>query len=80
MRLLRNILIVLLVTGAFVAGLAFVSANAGNVTLDLLAADWQWQVPLGWLVLLVLLAGVLAGMLIGLGLKGVLGLARGGDR
>lgn len=77
MRLIRTILLILLVLGGFALGLAFVSANGQTVTLDLLLPDWQAQMPLGWLVLLVLLAGLLIGLLAGLGVKVVL-LARGG--
>lgn len=78
MRLFRNLLIVLLVVAAFLLGLMFMSANASTVSLDLLVPGWQWQVPLGGLVLILLVAGLVIGLLAGIGLKGLLGLVRGG--
>ena len=64
------ILVLLLI---FMAAFLFVTANTQPVTLAVPVADWQYQVTLGGTgVLVVLLAlGLLAGLVTGLGLKGV---------
>lgn len=77
MRLLRNIIAILLALAAFAVGVLFVLANKNPVHLDLLVA--HWQAGAGILLLGVLVAGLLIGLIAGLGLDGLLRLRRGGS-
>ncbi len=52
----------------------FVTANTQPVTLAVPVAGWQYQVTLGALVVVLLALGLLAGLVTGLGLKGLRGL------
>ena len=70
--LLLTLFLVLLLI--FMAAFLFVTANTQPVTLAVPVADWQYQVTLGALVVVLLALGLLAGLVTGLGLKGLRGL------
>ncbi|MBI5449892.1 MAG: LapA family protein [Gammaproteobacteria bacterium] len=60
MRMIAVLLVLFIVMVALLFGLL----NAGTVTLDYY---WgQWQLPLSWLLLLTLVAGMMIGVLLGL--------------
>jgi uncharacterized membrane protein YciS (DUF1049 family) len=71
MRNLYRICLILALLVVFGAAFVFVTANTQLVTLDMLVAGWRWQVTLGALVMVVLALGLLAGLLTGLGMKGL---------
>lgn len=72
MRFLRNILILALALAGFVLGFVFVSVNDTPVALDLLVPGWHWQAAAGAQALAILVAGLVLGLLAGLGLKALL--------
>lgn len=74
MRNLYRIGLILVLLAIFIVAFIFVTANSQLVTLDLVVADWQWQVTLGALAVLLLVLGGLVGLGVGLGLKGLSGL------
>ncbi len=71
MRNLYRILVILAVVAVFFIAFLFVTSNRDLVTLDLLVDQWHWQVSLGVLVIGVLAIGLLAGLLAGIGLRGL---------
>lgn len=74
MRNLYRIFLILVLLLIFMVAFLFVTANTQPVTLAVPVADWQYQVTLGPLVVVLLALGLLAGLLTGLGLKGLRGL------
>ncbi|ASK34467.1 DUF1049 domain-containing protein [Alloalcanivorax mobilis] len=74
MRNLYRVCLVLALLLVFGVAFVFVTANTALVTVDMLVADWQWQVSLGALVMVLLALGLLVGLVTGLGLKGLRGL------
>lgn len=74
MRNLYRIILILVLLLIFMAAFLFVTANTQPVTLAVPVADWQYQVTLGALVVVLLALGLLAGLVTGLGLKGLRGL------
>ncbi|KXJ47756.1 hypothetical protein SAMN06272769_110103 [Alcanivorax sp. DSM 26295] len=74
MRNLYRIFLILVLLLIFMAAFLFVTANTQPVTLAVPVADWQYQVTLGGLVVVLLALGLLAGLVTGLGLKGLRGL------
>ena len=74
MRNLYRIFLILVLLLIFMAAFLFVTANTQPVTLAVPVADWQYQVKLGALVVVLLALGLLAGLVTGLGLKGLRGL------
>lgn len=79
MRLLRNILMLALALAGFALGFIFVSVNDTPVTLDFLVPGWHWQAAAGAQVLAILVAGLVLGLLAGLGLKALLRRPGGGQ-
>ncbi len=74
MRNLYRIGLILILLLIFAAAFLFVTANTQPVTLVIPVADWQCQVTLGALVVMLLALGLLVGLVTGLGLKGLRGL------
>ena len=74
MRNRYRIFLILVLLLIFMLAFLFVTANTQPVTLSVPVADWQYQVTLGALVVVLLALGLLAGLLTGLGLKGLRGL------
>ncbi|ARB46339.1 MULTISPECIES: lipopolysaccharide assembly protein LapA domain-containing protein [Alloalcanivorax] len=74
MRTLYRALLILVLLAIFLAAFFFVTANTQMVTLDMLIQGWRWQVSLGVLAVGLLAVGLLAGLLTGLGFKGLRGL------
>ncbi len=72
MRALRGVVALVIALAGFALGFAFVALNDVPVTLDLLWPGWQWSMSSGVLVLGVLVAGLVLGLMAGLGLRGLL--------
>ncbi|KGD64025.1 hypothetical protein Y5S_02793 [Alcanivorax nanhaiticus] len=71
MRNLYRILVILAVVAVFFIAFLFVTSNRDLVILDLLVDQWHWEVSLGVLVIGVLAIGLFAGLLAGIGLRGL---------
>lgn len=74
MRNLYRIFLIVLLLLIFLIAFLFVTANTQLVSLAVPVVGWHYQITSGALAVTLLALGLLAGLVIGLGVKGVSGL------